>query len=401
MNNKKNSRFYLTAIVAALVLLALITAFWPQAIQVDFGKVKRQPLTLSITEEARTRVHDYFVVSAPVAGSLLRVAVEPGDLVQQNATSLFSIQSQAPELLDNRRVEIAGAQVKASQQAVDIARHQAEQAQADLNLASSNHTRTKSLYKKKLLDKAEMDQAAQTLNARLAALQSQQASIKQSEQELLMAQAALFNVNESSAEESQRLDIASPITGQVLKVFEESEKVVLAGQPIVALGDIKSDLEIVSELLSSDAVKVKKGAKVTIKNWGGEHELEGRVTSVEPGAFTKFSALGVEEQRVKVIIEILSGFAQRNSLGHDYRVEVEVDLWADNAALTVPSSALFRRDNQWHVFLVDENKAELSTVEIGHNNGLFAQLKSGLSENDTIILYPTPEIQSGTSVISR
>ena len=197
------------------------------------------------------------------------------------------------------------------------------------------------------------------------------------------------------------IPLTAPISGRILRVIQESETTVVAGQPILEIGDVSNDLEIIAELLSTDAVQVTEGDEVIVENWGGAEALTGTVERVEPWGFTKFSALGVEEQRVNTIIRFKDPLGDRASLGHGYRVEVRIVVWHKDNALTVPSSALFRNDGAWALFVVDGGRARLKAVKVIQNNGVSAAIEEGLDEGQSVILYPGPGIEDGKWVRQR
>jgi HlyD family secretion protein len=388
----------LPAVAAAIVLLA-VWAFWPSALAVDVEAVSRGPLQVTLDEEAKTRVRESFVVSAPVAGSVQRIALEPGDPVQRGKTVVAMIQPAVPPLLDQRSVAEARASLAAAEAELGRARAERRRLQSAAELAKSELTRQQRLL-------AAGAVARQALEAREAGAQeAEQAlrgaafgvSVAEHQRDMARARAA---VSAGGAPSSEVIAIRSPIDGAVLRRMHESAAVVPAGEPLVELGDPRQ-LEIVADFLSTDAVRIAPGNVVLIERWGGEGALRGRVRRVEPGGFTKVSALGVEEQRVNVVIDLDRGQAAAARLGHGYRVEVRVVVWDSPEALKTPTSSLFRRGEKWAVFVVEHGRAHLKTIEIGERNGLEAQVLAGLTAGERVIVHPADALAEGGRVQAR
>lgn len=408
MTTKRGSRHWLSWAALLVVSLLLATAFWPQAVPVDMGKVSREALRITINEEGRTRVHDAYAVSAPVTGRLLRVEAEPGDKVEAEKSVIAHILPLDPALLDIRTLEQARAAVDAANAALRMSKADLNKAFADEQLARSEHVRLQELLASGGVSQSAYDVGVRQLRAASASLDTAKAAVSLREAELANAKARLvgFDGGQSGLslplpEQALPFAIKAPIDGQVLQVLQKSETIVSAGTPIMEIGDIGHDLEVIVELLSTDAVKVEPGNQVIIDSWGGPQQLEGEVVRVEPWGYTKYSALGVEEQRVLALIRFTGPREPRQKLGHGYRVEVKIVLWQQQNALTVPSSALFRQGEQWMVFKVVKDKARIAPVSVGYNNGTRAQLLDGLSENDVVVLYPGPELVDGMAVAPR
>jgi HlyD family secretion protein len=369
---KKNSRRWLILGVAVALAAFMAWSFWPRPVAADFAQVRREPMAVTIDEEARTRVRDEYVVSAPFAGRLLRVEVEPGDAVTANSTVLFRIAPQEPDFLDER----------ARSQALALARA----ARVEEEYARTEEARARALAAEGAIPQAALDRA---ILARANATASRES-----------AEARLI-APEDARSQSAAVAVTAPLSGRVFRVLQKSETVLPPGAPVVALGDTDRDLEVIAELLSADAVQVAPGARVSIENWGGEAALAGEVQRVEPYGFMKISALGVEEQRVNVIIRITDPPSGRAGLGHGYRVDVRVVVWEDANALVVPSSALFRDNGEWAVFAVENSRVRKRRLGVGRNNGVQAHVLDGLAEGDTVILYPGERIQDGVRVSER
>ncbi|MEM6709778.1 MAG: HlyD family efflux transporter periplasmic adaptor subunit [Pseudomonadota bacterium] len=395
-------------LVITLALLALFgLALRPQPVLVDFGTAVRGPLAVTVNEEARTRVRNPYVVSAPVSGRLLRVEIEAGDQVVGGTTVVAQLLPTPPSALDLRTREQAQAAVSAAEAALAVARADLAKAQADFDLADEQVKRVRALRAKNAISKVALDQAEREARAAAASADVANAAIAMRKAEVVSAEARLISFGDalqsgSSAPAMERvIPIVAPVSGSVLRVIQESETTVAAGAPILEVGDVGEDLEILAELLSTDAVKVSTGDPVVIHDWGGGNDLEGVVERIEPWGFTKFSALGVEEQRVNTIIQFTSTAAERASLGHGYRVEVAIRVWEENAVLQVPTSALFRSGEAWAVFRAVDGTAVETRVTLGQNNGAFAEIIDGLAENESVVLYPGAELSDGQLIAER
>jgi len=393
--------------VGIMLAGAFAYAFWPRPIMVDMGEAKRQPMTVTIDEEAKTRVRDAYVVSAPVPGRLLRLDVEPGDAVTGGQTIVARMLPVNPTPLDIRAREQARAEVRAAEAAMRVAQADLNKALADKDLADTDLQRAETLRKRGTVAEAALDRVRREARAADAAVSTARAAITMREADLANARARLMNFSQArndttaTPEKTDIIQLTAPVSGRILRVMQESETTLAAGAPILEIGNTSNDLEIVAELLSTDAVRVSPGDRVIIEDWGGDTALTGKVQRIEPWGFTKLSALGVEEQRVNVIIRFLDPPDQRQSLGHGFRVETRIVTWEDGNALTVPSSALFRQGGEWAVFRVVDGAAQLAKVEIGRNNGVLAQIRSGIEAGETIILYPGPGLSDGAKVERR
>lgn len=410
MSMMKGLKSRSTVIAAAVVIVGafMLYAFWPRALSVDIGAAARGPMMVTIDEEAKTRVRDAYVVSAPVAGRLLRVEVEPGDEVSEGETIVARLTPATPSVLDVRTEEQARAAVEAAEAALTLARAEMRRADADAELAETDLERTRTLRESGTVSKAALDRAENVAHAAGAALDTARAAVSMRQAELDNARAMLMTPMEAERKATGTnphpqvsLPLRAPISGRILRVMQESETVLAAGAPILEIGDPLGDLEIVAELLSTDAVKIAPGDRVIIEKWGGDESLEGRVEKIEPWGFTKYSALGVEEQRVNAVITFSGPQDARRRLGHGFRVEARIVIWENEDALAIPSSAAFRQDGQWAVFAVQGGRARLRVIEIGRNNGVDMEVAGGLNEGDAIILYPGNRISDGARVKQR
>jgi HlyD family secretion protein len=388
---------------AALLLALLAWSFRPQPVPVDLGAVQRGNLRVTIDEEGMTRVRERYVVSAPVAGRLQRVELEPGDAVVARRTVLTTFLPATPSLLDTRTRAETEARMKAAQAARDQARVALQHTRDELAFSQTELARQRQLAKIDAITEERL--AAFELDARNkeAQLKAAELALQAAEHELEAARAVLQQVvTPSGAGQSAGgvLSLRSPIDGVVLRVHQESEALVPAGTPLVEVGN-PNQLEIVADLLSTDAVKVQAGFPVLIDGWGGEKTLRGRVRLIEPAGFTKISALGVEEQRVNVLIDFEGTDGHLPKLGDGYHVEVSVIIWERDGVLKIPTSALFRVGNDWAVFAVREGKAARATVQIGQRNAIEAEVLSGLAESEEVIVHPGDTVNDGVSVIRR
>jgi HlyD family secretion protein len=379
-------------IFSALIIAAVIYGFMPGSVNVETITVEKGRMMVIIEEEGKTRVMNRFIVSAPVAGYALRISLDVGDPVIKGdlITQLEPLRS---NVLDPRSKAAAEASIKA-------AKENALAAKADSEFAQKELERVKALHKDGLVTQEQLDAANAKATSKEAALRSSEFSVEVAQYELEAANTALKYSAMDPDEFSEKVLINSPVSGYALKIHHESAGVVQAGEPLVEIGDPKM-LEIEVDVLSADAVRISPGTPVLFERWGGEEPLKGKVRVVEPTGFTKISALGVEEQRVLVISDIISPMEKWTQLGDGYRVEAGFILWEEDDVLQIPSSALFRYEDGWAVFVMKNNKALLRKVELGRRNGLSAQVISGLIEGDTVITHPDSSIEDGTSVTPR
>lgn len=403
---KRQSRRILTLGAVALVTAGLVAAFWPQPVLVDTGEVRRGDMVLTVDEEARTRVRDAYVVSAPVTGRLIRVDLEPGDIVIQGETAVVRMLPTNPSALDARSREQVRASISAAQAALRAAQAELNRAVADRDLAEADAERAHKLFDQGNTSEAVMDRAVSHFRMVEAAVDTARAAISMRIADLDSARAQLISFDTKGAHATQvdatnMVEIPAPITGRVLQVMQQSETTLQAGSPILEIGDTAGDLEVVVELLSTDAVRVTEGDRVIIANWGQDAPLEGIVERIDPWGFTKYSALGVEEQRVNAVIRFSGPADKRTGLGHGFRVETRIVVWEAEDALILPSSALFRDNGNWAVFVDKGGIAEMRRVDIGRNNGIDAQALGGVGVGETVVLFPTSGIVDGVKITPR
>ncbi|MEK7953572.1 efflux RND transporter periplasmic adaptor subunit [Luteolibacter soli] len=383
-------------IVGALVALVAM-GLKPKPVEVETGVVARAPLTVRVSEEGKTRIRNRYVVAAPLAGRMRRVPFKPGDEIKAGDTVVTAIEPLAAPLLDPRAKALAEAILATREAARNRASESLKAAQSAKTMADLNLDRIHTL-KGGAVSQADRDRAEMEGSMRAADVRAAEFALKASEYEVAQAHAALDRP--AVTIEGNAIEVKSPVSGRLLNVMQESETVVTAGTPIAEIGD-PVDIEIEAEILSRDAVAMKPGDAVSIEQWGGPQPLEARVRRIEPAAFTKISALGVEEQRVFVLCDLVNPTEQAKALGDRYRVEVRVAVWHSDDALVVPAGALFREGNLWKTFVFRDGKAQSITLEAGKTDGHFTEVVSGLAAGDEVLLHPPDTVKDGTPVTKR
>jgi HlyD family secretion protein len=390
------------AILVLALAGGLAVAFWPRPVETDLARVERGPLVVSVVERGRTRIADVFVVSAPVGGRVLRVAIDPGDRVVANETIVAEIEPRDPEFLDLRTEAEARASVAAARAALAHARAQSEQARAELDFATAEVARVRNLRASNTVSERALEDAERLFRTREAAVSTAEAAVEMRRFELEAAEVRLLRPEEAHerAGSCPCIPIRAPVDGEVLRVLHESEGVVAAGAPLLEIGDPR-ELEFVVEFLSTDAVRIRPDQRAIIEDWGGGEPLNGIVERIEPFGFTKVSALGIEEQRVNVIVNLTDPPEKRDRLGHGFEAEVRVVLREAEASLKVPLTALVRSEVTWAVFEVTEGRAWLRPVDIGDRTETEASLVDGLEEGVWIVRFPDDRIRDGLRVRAR
>jgi HlyD family secretion protein len=386
---------------AALVVGAVAWSFRPQPIPVDLVSIQRGDLRVTIDEEGTTRVRERYVVSAPVAGRLQRIALRPGDPVDANRTVIATFMPATPTPLDPRTLAETEARLKAAEAAREQARVSLQRASDEAAFSRSELTRYREIAKfggttDERLAALELDMRTKDAQLRATNLALQAADYEVSAIAAVLKQFA----GPSASGGRAAITLRSPVSGVVLRVHQESEAPVAAGTPLVEVGN-PGEIEIVADLLSTDAVRVKPGFSALISGWGGDTTLHARVRLIEPAGFTKISALGVEEQRVNVLLDFLDAEHGAHKLGDGYRVEVSVIVWERAGVLKVPTSAIFRTGEQWAAFAVRDGRAVESEIRVGQRNALEAEVISGLDEGDQVIVHPGDTVADGVAVIQR
>jgi HlyD family secretion protein len=386
--------------VAAIVVGGLLVlAFRPQPVPVDLAEVTRGAMTVTVRDEGWTRVRNEYVVSAPVGGQLLRVEYKPGAEISAGDVVARILPSD-PSLLDARsRAELQAA-VRSAEAALALAQAEAERAAAQREYAEMEAERVRSLRSADLISVEAYDRGELQLRVAETNLESAQENTRVREAELAAAEARLLHASTEPGADIV-VTVTAPTSGRVMRVAQESQSVILGGAEIMTIGD-PEDLEVVAPFLSTDAVEVRGGAVALIENWGRNRPpLRGQVRLVEPYGFLKISALGVEEQRVNVVVDFVGPREEWSVLGHGYRVELGVVTWEEDDVLQVPVAALFRDGERWSVFRVVDGEIEVTPVEVGRENGRSAQVLAGLEEGQTVVLYPGEQLADGVRVVAR
>jgi HlyD family secretion protein len=385
--------------LAAALLIGL--ALRPTAVEVDVTTVTRGPLAITLDEEGRTRAREPYVVSAPVAGRVRRIELEPGDTVRAGQTVVAVFEAGDPPPLDPRARGQAEAAVRAARATVERARADAARAEAQLALARAEHERYRRLREAGAASQQRLDEATRDLRAAEASLTAAEQSTRAATAELRAAEAQALEV--ASAGSGGRGDVMvlrAPIDGVVTERAQESAAVVAAGTPLVTVADLDA-LEVVADYLSTDAVRIRPGMRAVVADWGGDESLPARVRRVDPGGFMEVSALGVEEQRVDVVLDVVAPRERWEALGAGYRVEVRIVTWEAQDAVKAPLSALFRQGDGWATFRLAGGRAELRSVEVGKRNDLEAEILSGVSPGDVLVAFPPDDLEPGAKLEAR
>jgi HlyD family secretion protein len=391
----KSPRRPLYLIVPVAVIAIGLWAFWPRSLAVESARVQRTALAVTFTEEGRTRLRDRYLVSAPVDGLIERITLEPGDAVaaeqvvatlRPSSAALFDPASRSDA---EARWRAAEDELAAANAAVTSAEANAKRLRAALERAES--LRGRGLVAEDALDTARAQASIADADVRAARASARAASTRRN------GARQLIDLQGAKAGGDRRLPLTAPISGRVIRRFVESEGPVRAGQSLLEMGD-PAALEVVVEVLTVDATRIANGGAVRLLRWGGAEALHGRVQVIEPGGFTKISALGVEEQRVFVIVSIDDAPESRSTLGDGFRVEAEFLVWQAERTLTVPTAALFRDGSEWAVYAIEEGRARMRRVQLGHIGERAAEVISGLNEGAAVVLYPGDNVREGLRV---
>jgi len=381
--------------LGALIAVGLM----PKPIEVEVATLARGPLTVNVIEEGKTRIRNRYIVSSPVAGQMRRVTLRAGDEVKGGETIIAVIEPSLSPLLDAR----SKAQAQARVDGADAAREKAMQALAmsktSLQFANTTWNRIKNIKEKGTVSDTDRDTAEMDAALRQREVQAAEFSLKVAEFELTQAKASLLQI-ESPGQSESVIEVRAPITGRVLRVQQESATIVTPGSSILEIGD-PAEIEIEAEILSRDAVAIKPGTPVSVDQWGGAAPLQAIVRRVEPAAFTKVSSLGVEEQRVLVLADLVKPPPEAKALGDRYRVEVRIATWHEPDTLLIPAGALFREGNDWKTFLYDQNKARTANVQAGRTDGRMTQVLSGLNVGTQVLMHPPDTVKDGVAVKRR
>jgi HlyD family secretion protein len=380
---------------AALVIWAVM----PGKIPVETAAVTKGRFVASVDEDGKTRVRERYVVAAPLAGHLGRIKFKVGDQVQVDDAVATIMPSPAPLIDPRTRREIeeklgaAEATLERTKASVERALAQSDQAKIDLARARTLVERGASTVQ--ALERADLAMRVADRDQRAAEFQNHAA-----EHDLNQTRALLARYSDGPGGSPEGWNVTAPVGGVVLKVAQENETIVQPGTPLIDIGDPR-DLEIVVDVLSTDAVEIRPGAEAAIEHWGGQGELSGRVRRVEPAAFTKVSTLGVEEQRVNVLIDVLSPAERWAGLGDGYQVDARISVFTQEDATIIPSGALFRHGDSWNVYVVKDGRAQIREIKMLRRSGRFAAVAAGLTAGEFVIVYPSDRVASGVRVELR
>lgn len=399
-NPKRNAvpawRRHLPKIGLAVVVALIVAGLWPRAIPVESSVVTRGPLVVTVDEEGMTRVKNRYVVSAPVAGQMRRIDWKAGAEIEAGKTVITMLETAGADLLDARSLAQAEARVRAAEASREAAAAQRERAVAATRMFAAEFDRAKKLRQQNVISIQEFEGIQMRAETAAQELRAAEFALKVAEFEQQQARALLIR-GQATGGNAEPLAIVSPVSGRLLRVLQESARVVPAGFALAEVGD-PADLEVRIEVLSRDGVAIRPGARVMLEQWGGPEPLQARVRLVEPSAFTKISALGVEEQRVYVIADFVDPLEKRPTLGDSYRVEARIVTWENPSALRAPAGALFQRGGGWHVFVADGGRARLRPVQAGRTNGVQTEILDGLREGERLVVYPGDKVVDGTRV---
>ena len=396
-------------VLAGLAAAGIFLGLRPQPVAVEAGQAVMGPLRVTVEEEGKTRLRSRYVISSPVAGYTPRLAWKAGDVVRAGQL-ITALEPPAPVILDARTRDQGDARVKTAEAGLAVAEarvrgleEQAKVARADLDYWRRQRDRDETLRKsgdvaaeKLERDQAELRRVEASISAADRAIVTSRAEVESARAEVTAARSALRQTVSGSGT-GERIPIIAPASGRVIRVIRESEGPVTPGEPLLEVGNANA-LEVVVELLSADAVKVQPGTRVILTRWGGEAPLEARVRVIEPGGFTKVSALGVEEQRVRVVADLISSETEWKQLGDGYRVEAAFVLWESSSVLQIPANALFRYQDRWAVFAVDGGVARRRAIELGHRTALAAEITGGLKQGEFVVSHPDETVADGKHV---
>jgi HlyD family secretion protein len=392
-------RRLLLLLVAVSVVLLLVIGFMPGPVMVEVEPVSRGPLAQTIEEEGRTRIRDRYVLSSPVLAHARRIALEVGDEVAEGDV-LVVLDPVAAPALDARALAQARARVAAAEAALATARQEQEAAQATAAFAAEEYARVRQLWEQELVSRSQVEQAEADARRTAALVRSARFRVRTAVAEVEAAKAALAFAGRQERGMTETIELRSPVHGRVLERQFQSARVVQAGEPILVIGD-PAGLEVEADLLTADAVRLKPGMRVLLERWGSPEPLEARVRLVEPRGFTKFSALGVEEQRVLVIVDITAPRERWERLGDAYRVNARFILWEADDVLRVHTSALFRHGEGWAVFTVRDGRARITSVEPGRRAELMTEVRSGLDQGEQVVVHPDRDLEDNARVSVR
>ena len=379
------------------VVAGFVYALREQPALVDIAEVTEAPMRVTIREEGTTRVREVYAISAPIAGHLTRTVIKEGDRLRAGITVVASIRPLDPPLIDRRTEAELLAARDAARSAVAIAEIELARATTALRLAQDELDRALKLFAPGIISESALQRYASQVEIQKAAADAARATIEVRKAELASAEARLLQPAPGGGNGGCCVNLTAPVDGTVLSVLARSEQAVAVGTKIAEIGDT-GDLEVVVDLLSSDAVAIGPGTRASVTDWGGDRPLAARVRRIDPAAFTKVSALGIEEQRVNAVLDLEETDAR---LGHGFRVFTEMVVWDCEACLQVPIGALFREGSRWSVFVVEGDRLKRAAIEIDHMNDEVAEVKTGLSVGQRVVLHPSDKVDDGSLVEVR
>ena len=394
MNSAKQK--LLTGFALCAAAAGLFFGLRPKPVPVETTTARYASMRTTVMEEGKTRIRNRYVVSSAVGGLLRRTTLRPGDKVQMSVTKVAVIDPEPSTLLTPRDVGQSEARIKAAEAALQQREAEQQRAESAAELAKRDQARAVALSASGSISEKEKDSAELTAAIRMRELRGAEFARNVARFELDQARAVLHQEVKGSA----AIELTAPVNGVVLNVLEENARAVLPGAPLLEIGD-PADIEAEIELLSADAVSVREGAPVDLERWGGPVPLKGAVRRVEPAAFTKTSALGVEEQRVRVLVDFTPADTNGSFIGDRFRVEGRIELWQSPRVLTIPAGALFRKGSEWAVFKNQNGMARTNKVQVGHHNGDVAEILGGLQAGDEVIIYPPDNVRENKRVLPR
>jgi HlyD family secretion protein len=384
----KRRRQLVIVLIVLLLGAALAYIFRPASVPAETAVISKGSLQETVEEEGKTRMHDHFTVAATVAGKLRRIHLDAGDTVKEGQIIAWI----DPAPIDPRQQAVLEARLDSARAGQKQAEALAARARADYAQAQKDLARARQLFQHGIISQEARDKAATQDAVTAKQVQAAESGLEAAKSQVREAKSALLVYH--SGPSTLPTAIHAPVTGRVLRLFEKSERVVTPGMPLLEIG-FTPRLEIVSDFLTRDAVRIKPGMPALITDWGGGKDIPARVRLVEPGGFTKVSALGVEEQRVNVICDPTG---PTDGLEDAYHVNVRVIVWQGNDVLKVPASAIFRFQNKWAVFLLKNGRAHRTIVQTGHRGSAYWQITAGLKAGDRVILHPGADIDDGVRV---
>lgn len=393
-------RLVLAGTAAAAILGALVWALLPAPVLVDLAEARRGPMQVTVSAEGTTRIRDLWRVTAPVTGDVLRSPVQIGDAVTGGETVVAVIEPAEPPFLDARARRLAEAAVAEAEAAVRLATAKLLRAGTELSYLETELARYRKLAERGTVPETTLENAEQAVRTARAARDVAQSDLDMQRASLRRMEAQLLGPDTEAAPSDCCVRLTAPQTGTVLELVDENARLVQAGDPLLTIGD-PADLEIRVDLLSSDAVGVTRGTRAIVDRWGGPRPLDAEVRQIEPSAFTRISALGIEEQRVPLVLDILTPPEARTGLGDQYRVYVTLVTWSGENVLRVPQSALFRDSGRWALFVAQDGRARQRFVEVGRMSGEWAQILTGVESGERVVAYPGSAIEEGTRLEAR